>query len=263
MGCWVAHVAVIGVSEVANARVLRCLRGFEAVGFSGLRAKRGPSSSHLRVVVFCLETIGHDELGAIKATLRDIPLADVIVVTRFTPTNVRQLSAVPEILHQVMDFDEVPMLLRARVSEFLNQHYLDRAAERVVGLLELPPIARLFVRRAWRATRPPTSVMEANRRIGVHASTLRDNWPFAATPKVLLEWGLLGRATAARNTGVSWAWASTRAGISRRRLERIALRRVGCTLRQIDGFGPGWVEGRFVAWLTEEIPEAGVGERAG
>lgn len=98
------------------------------------------------------------------------------------------------------------------------------------------------------------TVAEAARRIGVHTSTLRDNWPFEATPKILVEWAVLGRAAAARRTGGSWGWVATIAGVSRRRLEQIARRRLGCTLRELDDRDGAWVERRFLLWLEVQIP---------
>lgn len=44
-------------------------------------------------------------------------------------------------------------------------------------------------------------------------------------------------------------------GISKRRLERIASRRTGVSLRRIDERGPHWVEDHFRIWLRQVLPD--------
>lgn len=105
--------------------------------------------------------------------------------------------------------------------------------------------------------------LDVLRAIGVRPSTLRDNWPFDAPPKTLVDWALLGRAVVAQQHGASWVRAAARVGVSKRRLNNIALRRLDCTLKGLDTWDVTWIERQFRAWLLDMVLDADAGEHPG
>ena len=233
-------VAVIGSKEFAKSTARTHLRDFDLVTVEGFDVSGNPALSDARVIVICADTIGDRELTVTREVVRRFPLAQVLLVTKLTGRTVRLLSEISWDHRNLVGINEAATTLRARVYALLDEHYLDWAVGRIAELPQLSPVAKLFVKRGWRQSPPPTSVAQVSREIGIRSSTLRDNWPFDAPPKALVDWALLGRAVTERQHGVSWARAAARVGVTQRRLKQIALRRLGCSLKGLDKKDEEW-----------------------
>lgn len=219
------------------------------VTIKGFEASRSAALRDARVIVICADKIGSRDLTWIREVVQTFPLAQVILLMRVRASNVRILADLPEILAGVVDVGEAATVLRERVGSLVAEHYLDRAAEWMTERRAVSGVARAFLNHAWCMSAPPTSVGQVLREIRVPPSTLRDHWAFDAPPKEFLDWALLGRATAIRRRGASWPRAGASVGTSRRRLERIALRRLDRSLDAIDGEDEEWLERQFRDWL--------------
>jgi hypothetical protein len=249
-------IAVTGDDALARAAV----RQLQELNAMVIGSGEDPDLRTARVIVFCAVAIGTREQAVFGSLIRRNPLAHFVIVTRITAESVRQLSAFPSMLRQVVGLEELSTNLRPCVSALVFEHYLDRAAIRLMELLNLPPAAKWFLQRTWRDAKPPTSVSEASHDIRVHLSTLRDNWPLDAPLNVLVEWALLGRAVTERRKGASWTRAALHVRVSKRRLERIAKRRLESDLDRLDVRGYEWVEQQFRIWLACLIRDANPSE---
>ena len=73
-------------------------------------------------------------------------------------------------------------------------------------------------------------------------------------PRTVVEWAILGRALMARRGGASWVRAAYLVRVTKRRLERIARRRTGRDLQELDDVDEEMVERKFKDWLTSVLP---------
>lgn len=255
-------VVLGGLGGEALATARRCLRDLDVADAEIIDDSANPSLVDARVIVMCADVA----TASVTTTFQDLtagfPLARVLLVTAITSQSIRALAGIPDVLRHVVGIDEAPGTLRARVTEHLVEHYLDRAAEYVGQMPESASLAKLFVKRAWRMTPPPRTVAHVSRAIGVRRSTLRDDWPFDANPKSLVDWALLGRAAAHRRAGASWPRAAARVGISKRRPGQICRRQLGCSLTEVDEKDPTWMEIRFRSWFRGAIVGAKPDERS-
>ena len=89
--------------------------------------------------------------------------------------------------------------------------------------------------------------------------TLRRYWqadiPLRCGPKDFLMWAVLLRAVAAAQTK-SWRGICSEGKVARRTLERLARRKIGCTL-QLAARDPERVKSAFAAWVTERLRASG------
>ena len=81
----------------------------------------------------------------------------------------------------------------------------------------------------------------------------------AAAPKDFLMWAVLLRAVAAAQTK-SWRRICSEDKVARRTLERLALRKIGCTL-QLAAQDPERVKSAFATWVAERSSANGTAAR--
>lgn len=246
------RVVLCGTQATVKA-VVPHLKGLCTI-VDGWNVERG-ILSRAHVVVACAETIGESEVMAIDRLIGSRPLSHFVLVTALTGQNVRVLSRFPSILRRLVGLDELSSL-RPSIEDILSRHFLDRGAHRLGEIRVLSPSVLRFVQSTWLAGMPPRSVAEACRDSRVSRSTLRDAWCLDESPSSLVEWGLVGRALSERQRGRSWSRSALAVRVTVRRLGRLALRRLGCGLDDLDKQGPDWVEEEFERWLVELAPEA-------
>ena len=101
---------------------------------------------------------------------------------------------------------------------------------------------------------PPTSVRELAGLLGVEASTLRRHWrsdiPLRCGPKRLLQWAVLLWILDQRRRRKSWGAIATRAGCTRRTMERL-FRDLADRPLVAGCDQPGDVRAAFRAWAAE------------
>ncbi len=244
-------VLVFGDRDVADAIVQRHLRGFDvrfSPGFGAVEERLVVGSA-----VACARTITPRLLRRLARLRSAYPLSRVILVTELTPEAVASLQAMPALLGQVVWLGRIREDLRQKVEESMSSHFLERAAERVCLLRDpAPPVAR-FLRVVWTVPRPPSTVKRASLEAGTCPSTFRDRWRelrFAADPKEVVDWGVLGRAGTERETGLPWRNVAYRLGVHERTLGRIADRLLGEPLDAIPLRGSSWLAASFHHWLV-------------
>ncbi len=248
-------MSVLICGDPALVETIRpCLQGFRTRQQAGL-APPGPDViREVALVVAALPVVQADHVTELRRLRGEMALAELVLVTRPTARAIRGLACDPELLQHLVGLEEATRALPECINALLTSHYLERAADLASRIVDLPPSAKWFLKRAWSGARPPTSVTQAAGDIGISLSTLRENWPIEAPPRTVVEWAILGRALMARRGGASWVRAAYLVRVTKRRLERIARRRTGRDLQELDDVDEEMVERKFKDWLTSVLP---------
>lgn len=250
-------VLVCGDAIAGRSIVRNQLRTFDVRRTTGFDVEPDRSMPVCCIVAAMVEFTAAD-LAQLENLRERFPAAPVVLVTRLTAATIRSLACRPTLIEHLTALEDVASELADRVLPLISGHFLERAADALLNRLDPPGVVGAFISLLWGSPRPPTLVKSAARRIGVSRTTLRGYWHglgLRSPPSEFLDWALLGRAVPHRAQGASWEQAAHRLRIGRRRLHRVAMRRVGTSSNAIELEDPSWVEAHFQEWLEATWPK--------
>lgn len=179
-----------------------------------------------------------DLFGRMQSLKELHPLTPLVLVTRRDARTLRRLKDVR--LEEVVWTGELETEIRPSVERAEAERRFREIGNRLSSAGQLSPVLRAALVRAVQRRPPPVSVANLAAEVDRDRRTLWHHWTGAfpddsdLTPKGFLDWVLLLRAVVEQSGGRSWQRVAGELGVHTRTLRRIADRRLGISLNEID-----------------------------